>query len=240
MKALIEWFRSGSDPWMNFGDAIASYQAGHPRTVFLKSLQRNSSLLDLGAGNGSLLDFKTWPQPSRTDIRMYAYAMEKGEKFDAYEGFEVGEWPIQKPTFGGQAFDAIVCAHFIEHITEPMELVSWCASRLKPNGRLYIEWPTEASKLLPPRQLFLEHEIPISISNFDDDATHKSIPSRPQLVVVAERNGLTVDSQGTISNPFFEQEVLAQHKHGNADSFSLQCALWSKVKWAQYVAATRA
>jgi hypothetical protein len=86
----------------------------------------------------------------------------------------------------------------------------------------------------------LEHEIPIPISNFSDDITDKGIPSRPELLEAAERHGLTVDTQGTISNPFFEQEVLAQHKHGKVDAFSLQCALWSKVKWAQYLTATRA
>jgi SAM-dependent methyltransferase len=170
---------------------------------------------------------------------MYAYAIEKGENFDAYEGSEVGEWPGERPIFGAQAFDAIVCSHFIAHVQEPAQVVSWCASRLKPNGRLYIEWPTEASRLPPSRQMFLDHGIPIAIANFSDDPAHQSIPSLIDLVETAKRHGLTIDTQGTISNPFFEQEVLAQHKQGKADPFSLQCALWSKLKWAQYLAATR-
>ncbi|MGO9242144.1 MAG: methyltransferase domain-containing protein [Bryobacteraceae bacterium] len=242
--ALLDWFRSGEDPWLSWEQTIELIHATHPRVMFVKSLPRRALLLDMGAGDGSLQIFREWLKPARPDLRFYAYAMDMGASFDRYDRYEIGEWPAHKPSFDGQQFDAIVACHFIEHIPDPLELIAWMASRLRSGGRVYIEWPSENSKHLPSRRAFRAAGIPIDVSNFLDDLTHKDLPPREMVVEGITRQNLIIDQSGAISNPFLEQEVLAHFKHG-CDAFirelifALQSTLWSRTKWAQYVIASK-
>jgi hypothetical protein len=68
------------------------------------------------AGAGSLQIYRSWPPPPRPDLKMFAFAIERGDMFDRYDVYRSGAWPEVKPDFGGQQFDAIVAANFIEHI----------------------------------------------------------------------------------------------------------------------------
>lgn len=237
-QSFKSWLLSNDDPWMDFGDAVAMLHAAHPRTIFLKTLRRNSSVLDVGAGDGTLQVFKTWLSPRRDDLRMYAYAMQEGPSFAKYEAYELGCWPKEKPNFGGLKFDAIVAAHFIEHLERPLDFVKWAVERLNTGGRLYIEWPSDASGKLPNVTKMRNIGVPLSISNFYDDSTHFQIPRMRDVVATIISKGCAIDQQGVVSNPFAEDEVRAHLAQGNADDFALQAIFWSKTKWAQYIVAS--
>jgi SAM-dependent methyltransferase len=238
--ALIDWFRSGGDPWMGWEEVVEFMQSTHPRTIFVKSLPRHGVLLDIGAGDGSLQVLRQWLKPARLDLRFYAYAMEWAEAFSHYDRYEIGEWPNNKPVFDGERFDAILACHFIEHIPDPVEFLKWAASRLRRDGRLYIEWPSENSKDQPPRDSFRAQGIPIDTSNFYDDLTHKELPTRDSVIRAITTQNLIIDQSGFISNRLAEQEVLAHFKQGLDDKYALQFILWSRTKWAQYVIASKA
>ena len=225
---------------MDIGDALEILQSMHPRTIFFKSLRRHSTLLDVGAGDGSLCFLKGWIKPQRKDLKLYAYAMEFGANFEAFDGYELGEWPLVKPDFDGRKFDAITSCHFIEHILDPVEFVRWAADRLNSGGgRMYIEWPSENSRQQVQREVYRKAGVPIVISNYHDDSTHKLLPVMSELVEVLVQQGLVIEQQGSISNPFLEQELLSQFKSGDADEFSVQAAFWSKTRWAQYLVAAK-
>jgi SAM-dependent methyltransferase len=220
-------------------DLVEFLHLTHPRTIFVKSLRRAAVLLDMGAGNGSLQVLRGWLKPLRRDITMYAYAMEPGEGFKAYDRWEVGEWPKRKPDFGGENFDGIFASHFIEHIPGAPEFIGWAAERLKPQGRLYLEWPSPNSKTLPTLEEVRSWGIPIIISNYHDDATHRDLPERTLVVESIEESGMVVEQVGFISNPLVEEEALAQFKKGVKDEFLMQSAFWSHTRWAQFVVASK-
>src|ERR1051326_8142890 len=140
-RAIERLCRPGRAPFVGFDDAIRAMHEFSPRCRFVKTLPHGASLLDAGAGDGSLRVYRDWPEPTRKDLRMFAWAGEKGGGFDHYDGSEVGAWPEAPPNFAGRAFDAILAANFIEHIDDPIAFVTWAASRLTPNGRIYLEWP---------------------------------------------------------------------------------------------------
>ena len=239
-KVPVEWFAEAEPPWMDQGDAAALLHTTHPRVVFLKTLPRSARVLDVGAGEGSLHVFRGWLLPGRTNLKIYAYALEKGSAFDSCDGFEIGRWPDQKPNFAGAGFDAIYASHFIEHIPEPIGFLEWAVTRLNPGGRIYCEWPSEHSLDQDRREAFHARDIPIMISHFHDDPTHQmSIPKRKHVVQALEAGGLLIDQEGFITNPFLETEALAHYKIGNPDMFMLQSAFWSRARWAQYVIATK-
>lgn len=236
---LFDLFDFDDDEWMDFGDATEIMHAMHPRVIFIKTLRRNSSFLDVGAGDGSNIVFKDWLRPSRMDLKMYAYSLEKGCHFDRYDGFEIGSWPGEKPSFQNMKFDAIFSAHFIEHINNVSDFLKWASSRLSAGGRIYIEWPSDNSVDLPKVKVFKDKGLDIMISNFYDDPTHTHLPIRSEVISSLVDNGFSIDQQGTITNPFIEQEVLAHRKKGKADSFSIQSMFWSRTKWSQYIVATK-
>lgn len=236
---VADWFQSGEGPWMDFGDASELLQQWHPKTAFVKTLPRHALVLDVGAGDGSMENLRRWPAPRRSDLRFYAYAMKTGMWFDRYDRSEEGTWPSQKPDFGGEMFDAIFSAHFIEHIPDPVEFVKWSIKRLKSGGRLYIEWPSENAIKQQSGDTLRAAGVPVIIGNYYDDRTHRKLPDREKIIKAMKSAKLSIDQQGIISNPFIEQEILAQYKLGKADAFSLQAAFWSKTKWAQYVIGTK-
>jgi SAM-dependent methyltransferase len=236
---IVAWFAASRRPSLGRDEAITLLNSTHPRTLFVKTLARGACLLDVGAGDGGLEVFRRWPPPARTDLRMYAYALDKGANFGAYDGFELGDWESGPPAFSGIEFSAMFCSHFIEHIADPVPFLQWSAQRLPSGGRLYLEWPSPFSELLPKSADLAQRGVKLTISNFHDDATHKAIHDRSRIVGGLVAAGFFIEQQGYLSLPFLEEEVLAHLAEGLDDAYAVQTAFWSKTRWAQYLVAVR-
>ena len=239
IDALVAWFRRDRSARLPRQRAIENFYLYLPRAAFLKTLKMNARVLDVGAGDGSLELFRNWLEPHRPDLKMYAYSLEKGKRFGAYAGYELGNWEEGPPRFEGVAFDAIIACHFIEHVSDPHAFLDWAASRLQPGGRMYVEWPSPASLRLPPRTDLLARGVDVIISNFHDDSTHRQLPDRAELLARLERTGWLIDQQGVVKLPFFEEELLARCEEPPADPVAKLSAFWSKTRWAQYFIASK-
>jgi len=154
--------------------------------------------------------------------------------FDKFKAYEISDWNQSPPEFGGQQFDAVVCAHFIEHIADPASFVAWAARKLKPGGRIYLEWPSPASLDLPSREELKAAGVPLMISRFDDDHTHRELPDRDAIVAAFEGSGFVVETRGIVRLPWLEDEMLANYRHAD-DGFACQAAFWSYTGWSQYL-----
>ena len=240
VPGLVDWFNQKRSPGMQKDRAVECFYRFHPRIAFLKTLKANARVLDVGAGEGSLQVFRGWLEPLREDLRMYAYSLEKGTHFNAYLGYELGNWDKGPPAFSGMQFDGIVAAHFIEHLGDATTFIDWAAQRLAPGGRVYIEWPSQHSLELPKKDELAERGIDVIISNFKDDNTHNRLPDRQAIVNRLEEAALLIDQQGVIKLPFFEEELLAHCATSGDDPVMKLAAFWSKTRWAQYVIASRA
>lgn len=234
IETVVDWYKRDRRSHVSKGRAQELYFQFHPRTAFLKTLPVNATVADIGAGDGSLSVFRDWPEPSRRDLRLYAYSIEKGQHFDAFEGYEISDWNVAPPEFGGQLFDAVLSAHFIEHIDDPATFIAWLDRKLAPGGRAYIEWPAPASQSLPSRRELSELGVDLVISRFDDDATHRNLPDTSQVQRLAHQAGMVLEACGIIRLPWLEDELMA-HFRESSDRFPVQAAFWSWSGWAQYV-----
>lgn len=234
---IVDWYRRDRRPQISGGRAQELYFLFHPRIAFLKTLPAGAIVADIGAGDGSLSTFRDWPEPKRRDLRLYAYSIEKGERFDAFEGYEISDWNKAPPRFDGITFDAIVCAHFVEHIADPTSLAKWAREKLRVGGRIYIEWPSPASTTLPSRSELEVAGVPLVISNYHDDATHGVLPDRDEVMAQLSESGFSIEQQGVIHLPWIEEELMASFRDA-ADAFPRQAAFWSMTGWAQYIVAT--
>lgn len=231
---IAAWYHAPRQASIPASKALELYFQFHPRTAFLKTLPERAVVVDIGAGDGSLSVFRGWPAPARHDLRMYAYSLEKGQHFDAFEGYETGDWNQARPAFQGLAFDAIVSAHFIEHIDEAGTFVDWVAERLAAGGRAYMEWPSPASLHLPSVAELKDAGLDLVISRFDDDCTHQHLPDRDSLAARAVQAGLVVAASGSIRLPWLEEALMAGFRDA-PDRFPVQAAFWSWTQWSQYL-----
>jgi hypothetical protein len=212
----------------------------HPSTVFVKSLPANATVLDFGAGVGGLVSQKTWPDPKRPDLRMYAYSLEYHPSFESYDGYEIGDFDSRPPEFKDVEISAVVAKHVIEHLATPSRFLEWVAHRLSRNGRIYIEWPSEYSQQLPRAIEFTSQGIDIMISNFYDDNTHKIIPERQSVIEALKKQNFQIESDGYVKIPYFEEELLAsllEHDTSIGQEVARRNAFWSLTLWSQYVIA---
>ena len=232
------WFNQPIRRTLSDGDLLESFHLQHPSKVFLKNLPIGASVLDIGAGDGSLSIFKRWPSPARPDLRLYAFSLAKGEKFDDYDGYEIGDWNLTKPMFDNMRFDAIMCVNFIEHIDDPAGLIRWVAEHLNPGGHVYFEWPTDASRFCPRLADLDAMGFGCITGNYFDDRTHRKwLPSARFVRRKARRSGLSIVSAGVVSMPLMEDELLG-HFRDTGDIVSLQFAYWLKTGWVQFLTAT--
>ncbi len=124
-------------------------------------------LLDVGCGNGNLsskLRDLGWDvQGQDTDIKAKEFA-EKKYNLTVHLG------TLENISFADNTFDAIIMNHVIEHIINPIALISECYRILKPGGVLIAVTPNILSTshkffgqywrgLEPPRHLYLFSEL---------------------------------------------------------------------------------
>lgn len=237
-KEIEAWYHKLRSPRLSSSKLSELYHTFHPKMAFLKMLPRSAVVADIGAGDGSLSSIRRWPAPARSDLQLHAYALEKGQAFDEYVSYEIGDWNEAPPEFGGLSFDAVVCVHFIEHIDDPVTFCNWLGRKLVPGGRAYIEWPSSRSIDLPSKHLLKDAGVELTISRFDDDKTHQRLPNMDGIIESMKAAGLSIEAQGIIRLPWLEDEMMANAEGVDA-SFNRQVAFWSATGWSQYLVVHR-
>jgi SAM-dependent methyltransferase len=228
-----------SGPSLSLEQVDLAFNMVTPRSIFLKNLTVGASVLDLGAGDGTLSIYKEWPLYTRADLRMYALSLEFGKYFDKYDGYELKNFEDANVSIlSDVAISAIVCAHFIEHMKQPESTITLLSDRMRPGGRLYLEWPHEVSKRMPPRLSLLEKGINISTTRFDDDGTHVEAWDMGRIVSLLENNGFKLEVMGRVYFPFLAKE-LRDHGRQLSDPARLTLGFWSLMGWAQYLVARK-
>jgi SAM-dependent methyltransferase len=129
--------------------------------AFLSALPRGR-FLDLGCGDGQLVEFMQNQGWQAEGLDFDPAAIENA----ARRGLRVDVGTLQSKRYPDNSFEAIVMSHFVEHVHEPLQLLSECRRILKPGGRLLILTPNAGGwgrrkfahcwrGLEPPRHLHL-------------------------------------------------------------------------------------
>jgi SAM-dependent methyltransferase len=214
------------------------YWTFHPRFRFFKSVPANARLLDIGANNGGLSQWRKWQSPDRSDISMYGVDLSRGEFADNYAGWESQNLDEAMPRFPGVTFDAVLCSHLIEHIQRPQDLFGWLGTRTRPGARCYFEWPNLTSLSLPPRGDLAEAGWNVMISNFHDDYTHRELKSLDDVAAMMADAGFTIIERGVVDAGYLTDQLIDAGDVYGDDQLSLQ-GFWSATHWSTYFIALR-
>src|SRR5215469_5762343 len=101
-RRVVSFVNEAREPSLAVTEIDGYYATITPRSVFFKNIVPCGDLLDLGAGDGIMSVFRDWPAFKRSDIGMYAVSLAKGERFDQYNGYELGNFEDEFPDFGGR------------------------------------------------------------------------------------------------------------------------------------------
>ena len=155
-----------------------------------KYFSRNDlSILDVGAGSHSASITKKWlPQCRYTGIDIANYENDEVD-FKAMDEFiEMDLTKLNFDKIPENKFDLIVMSHVIEHLHNGDKVIEGLLSKLKSDGIIYLEFPSERSVNFPSKKETL---------NFYDDPTHCRIFSVKELTNLLAKNNLKIVSAGT-------------------------------------------
>jgi SAM-dependent methyltransferase len=111
------------------------------RACYLNNLADGARVLDVGCGSGADL----------ARLRDLGWSTE-GLEFDhraaeaaRLRGLHVREGELSAQRYPSQTFDAVILSHVIEHVHDPVDLLSECSRILRPGGKVVILTPNADS-----------------------------------------------------------------------------------------------
>ena len=139
-----------------------AYRAGADARVMNLRRRSTANLLEIGFGNGIVLDRLQSYGWRVEGVEPDPIAVENARK----KGLNVRLGNLIDQNYQDESFDAIVSSHVIEHVPDPLKLLIECHRILRPGGRLVFYTPNANSwghslykrhwrGLEPPRHLYL-------------------------------------------------------------------------------------
>lgn len=207
----------------------------HPRFRSFKIFPRkNAHVLDIGSGSGGLFFWKEYREPVRTDLKMTALDLQKGEHFNRYDNYVLFNLDNGDIPLPDDSYDFIFLSHLIEHVSNWKSLVENCARLLKSNGTIYIETPSKHTVDLPSKEFYIQKGYLCTTINFRDDFTHVETVDLDEVGDFSSEFNLITLEKGFCKIPFLENTLLSGGLQ-NKDAELCQYGLWSKLLFSSYL-----
>jgi len=156
---------------------IKSFLRPKGKLNFVRSLPEGVKILDVGCGNFSVLPIKKLKKKCYyvgLDVENYNQSDESIFLMDEYI-LTTPELFSRKIEESGVGFDAIICSHNIEHVSQREQTLSEILNKVNANGMLYLSFPSKDSLEFPSRKGTL---------NYFDDRGHVYPP--PDFLKIKE------------------------------------------------------
>ena len=219
----------------NYLRSLLNEQSPHPdrlRISFLKGLNPESRILDVGCGNHSPARTKEiLPNCYYIGVDVGNYNQSVDNPADEYLIVSSANFNKAIDVYRGSV-DAVISSHNIEHCEDRDGVVVSLARSLKVGGRAFIAFPTEESKIFPKR---------LGTLNYFEDTSHVGDPPDFGTVVsLLVDNGLKIIYAATRYQPPLDWIVGLGMESASALEGVLKDGTWAyygfeTVIWAERV-----
>lgn len=237
-ETLETWLNNATEETAtDQADQIYAYY--HPRVQFIKSLPRNSKLIDAGAGDGGLISFRTWLLPDRNDLVFFGTSLTHAGVTNKYDEFKEAYITATSPKFSERA-NALIACHLIEHLESPRLLFEWADSVLSSHSKLFLEWPAPHTIYLPKAQevIMPANMIAPQTLNFYDDKSHISPILPDHVISSAIPYGFELTARGFVTNDY-AADLLRNCAVNCPNPFYSTVAIWLKTYFSTYMVFSR-
>jgi len=124
-------------------------------------------------------------------------------------------------------------SHCLEHLAMAPKVLQALWQLMKPGGQIYVEIPVADSIHHKSRAEYQAEGLCICVTNFNDDITHVSRYTLPQLIDLMGEAGFHFIQAGIIENKLLQPELL-QWGIDHADEDLTTFGIWLKNRFAQY------
>lgn len=153
-------------------------------------------VLDIGCGNHSPTLTKRWfPGCYYAGADIQTYNNEDRDLAVMDDFYPVGTDGSGYDAIPEAAFDLIILNHVVEHMANPVPIVAKLCSKLKPNGYMWIAFPSLRSLSLPSSS--------DETLQFCDDPTHIRVPDIREITNALLANQVRVLHAGRSREGFF-------------------------------------
>jgi ubiquinone/menaquinone biosynthesis C-methylase UbiE len=158
------------------------------REAFLSQLSKGAVTLDVGCGNNSP------ERAKRVNPDLYYIGLDIGDYNQRGTSKVFADEYIVTPVEAFEqaieqraaSIDAVISSHNLEHCADPDRVLRAMCDALKPNGSMYLSFPSEASVSFPKRRK--------NTLNFYDDSTHaKQPPVFSKVIEIMKNSGLHIE-----------------------------------------------
>ncbi len=204
----------------------------NPKFKFLNRQfgNRSFTLLDIGSGNRSATKtVSLFPGCEYHGLDLSREYNNTPEDFQVMKAFyEMDLTRLDFAALPEAYFDVILLVHVIEHLHNGDEVLLGLLSKLKPGGKIYVEYPGERSTRLPSMKGTL---------NYYDDSTHVRVYSVAELSKLFRSHHCQVISSGFRRSWFYvlvtPARVVLRWLRGKPVTGNI---FWDLLGFAEYVA----
>jgi SAM-dependent methyltransferase len=166
------------------------------KSNFLKKINHNGKLLDVGCGNNSSYFIKSkYPNINYTGIDVSNYNQTKPNMADNYMIVEPNEFAEAIANIP-ESFDTVISSHNLEHCNDRNKTLDAIIKVLKKGGYLYLSFPTEKSVNFPGFRN--------GCLNYYDDKTHKDAPPDfDKVITILKNNNIEIIFSSRSYKPIF-------------------------------------
>lgn len=215
---------------MTLKAALTRFAKPKGKNAFFDRLDHRCSVLDVGCGNNSPLLFKNrFPNGRYTGIDVSDYRHSATIVADEYILTSPEQFSSTIARFRDE-FDAVISSHNLEHCIDRSATLNAMAGAIKPGGRLYLSFPSEASVNFPSREGTL---------NYFDDDTHLDLPPRMnEILDILREAGLHAEfaapryrpmilaALGAISEPLSRRQ--RRVRVGTWELYGFEAIIWAQ------------
>lgn len=195
---------------------------------------KNFTILDVGCGNHSAQKAKKWFKNCKyygIDNISYNNTVDDFKLMEGFYNIDLIKDLERMNEISNSFFDVVICSHIIEHLPNGLMVLNILSQKIKPTGKIYIEYPSVKSLSLP--NMF-------GTLNFSDDSSHKRVYNIHEIANLLMENKFKIIKAGTrriklriFSIPF----VIAYHLIKNRRFVGT--TFWDITGFAEYVYAEK-